>query len=79
MLIALALDFVPDAVERAVGHAEKAKKVLALKVDQLEKLENPSDVDKKELAQIIELMGDVDMKVSRARSEGFSCNIWRTN
>jgi len=63
MLIALALDFVPDATARAVEHAEKAKAVLALKVAQLEQLENPSDLDTKELGQIVELIGDVDMKV----------------
>ncbi len=67
MLIALALDFVPDAVARAVEHAEKAKEVLALKIEQLEQLESPSELDKRELAQIKELIGDVDMKV-RARS-----------
>ena len=70
MLIALALDFVPDAVGRAVEHAEKAKEVLSLKVAQLEGLDKQSELDKKELVQIRELMGDVDMKVSRCADAG---------
>lgn len=66
MLIALALDFVPDAVGRAVEHAEKAKQVLLLKVAQLEGLKSPTETDKKEAGQIRELIGDVDMKVGLA-------------
>ena len=66
MLIALALDFVPDSIDRAVSHAEKAKAVLLLKLEQLEgiKDEEKTDKDKKEITDIKELMGDVDMKVS---------------
>lgn len=63
MLIALALDFIPDSVDRAVNHAEKAKAVLLLKLEQLEKIEDKSDKDQKEIVDIKELMGDVDMKV----------------
>lgn len=63
MLIALALDFVPDAVSRAVDHAEKARAVLLLKVKQLEEVEGKGERDLKEIQDIMELMGDVDMKV----------------
>lgn len=63
MLIALALDFIPDSVDRAVDHAEKAKAVLLLKLEQLEKIEEKSEKDQKEIVDIKELMGDVDMKV----------------
>lgn len=70
MLIALALDFVPDSVDRAVSHAEKAKAVLLLKLAQLEgiKDKDKTEKDTKEIADIKELMGDVDMKV-RPRGE----------
>lgn len=65
MLIALALDFIPDSVDRAVEHAEKAKAVLLLKLEQLEGLskEERGEKDEKEMTDIRELMGDVDMKV----------------
>lgn len=65
MLIALALDFVPGAVGRAVEHAEKAKAVLLLKKAQLEGIpkEERTERDEKEIIQITELMGDVEMKV----------------
>lgn len=65
MLIALALDFVPDAVDRAVCHAEQAKAVLVLKLEQLDKLDESerTEKDDREAANIKELMKDVDMKV----------------
>ncbi|GAA5867029.1 hypothetical protein JCM3774_003760 [Rhodotorula dairenensis] len=65
MLIALALDFVPNANERAVAHAEKAKKVLLLKLDELERVDegNRDDKAKREIEDIKGLMGDVDMKI----------------
>lgn len=70
MLIALALDFVPDAVGRAVEHAEKAKAVLLLKKAQLEAIpkEERTERDEKEIIQITELMGDVEMKVRLSSS-----------
>ncbi|KAG0659814.1 hypothetical protein C6P46_005017 [Rhodotorula mucilaginosa] len=65
MLIALALDFVPNANDRAVSHAEKAKKVLLLKLDELEQVGEPErdDKTKREIEDIKGLMGDVDMKI----------------
>lgn len=66
MLIALALDFVPDAVDKAVHHAEQSKRVLELKLAQLEGLgEGEGDKEKvaKEIKDIKELLGDVEMKV----------------
>ncbi|KAM0749843.1 hypothetical protein T439DRAFT_40821 [Meredithblackwellia eburnea MCA 4105] len=65
MLIALALDFVPNAVDRAVSHAEKAKSVLLLKLEQLEGLKEGerTEKDEREIKDIKELVGDVDMKV----------------
>lgn len=67
MLIALALDFVPDKVAEAVQHAEKAKAVLVLRLAFLDGSEEKDDErktkDAREAAQIRELMGDVDMKV----------------
>ena len=65
MLIALALDFVPDAVDRAVDHAEKARAVLLLKLAFLEKIEKTkrTDKDEREISDIKEIMSDVDMKV----------------
>ncbi|KAL8280950.1 hypothetical protein RQP46_006629 [Phenoliferia psychrophenolica] len=65
MLIALALDFVPDEVDRAVSHAEKAKAVLLLKLTHLEKMEKTKRTDKeeREITDIKEIMGDVDMKI----------------
>lgn len=65
MLIALALDFVPNANDRAVSHAEKAKKVLLLKLDELEQVgeQERDDKTKREIEDIKGLMGDVDMKV----------------
>ena len=65
MLIALALDFVPNANDRAVSHAEKAKKVLLLKLDELEQVgeHERDDKTKREIEDIKGLMGDVDMKV----------------
>ncbi|KAK4701015.1 HAT1-interacting factor 1, partial [Phenoliferia sp. Uapishka_3] len=63
MLIALALDFVPEAVDRAVSHAEKAKNVLLLKLESLEKLDTKSDKDEREILDIKSLMGDLDMKI----------------
>lgn len=72
MLIALALDFVPDAVSRAVEHAEKARAVLLLKVKQLESVEGKGERDVKEIQDIMELMGDVDMKV---RSSALSLQL----
>ncbi|GAA5987312.1 hypothetical protein JCM10908_001904 [Rhodotorula pacifica] len=65
MLIALALDFVPNANDRAVSHAEKAKKVLLLKLDELEKVKEDERDDKvkREIDDIKGLMGDVDMKI----------------
>lgn len=63
MLIALALDYVPDAVERAVGHAEKARDVLVAKLVQLRGIEGKTERDEREIVDIGELMGDVEMKV----------------
>lgn len=65
MLIALALDFVPNGNDRAVSHAERAKKVLLLKLDELERVkeEDRDDKAKREIEDIKGLMGDVDMKV----------------
>jgi hypothetical protein len=63
MLIALALDNLPDSVDKAVKHAELAKDVLLLKIEQLDKLEKKTEKDAKEIADIKDLMGDLDMKV----------------
>ncbi|KAM0786536.1 hypothetical protein ACM66B_001993 [Microbotryomycetes sp. NB124-2] len=63
MLCALALDFLPDSVSRAVKHAERAKDVLLLKLAHLEKTENKTERDVKEIADIKDLLGDVDMKI----------------
>jgi hypothetical protein len=77
MLIALALDFVPDATARAVSHAQKAKEVLLLKIAELEKTLNgegekeEKEKAKREVEDIKSLMGDVDMKV-RLSSSSFS-------
>lgn len=67
MLIALALDNLPDSVDRAVKHAKMAKDVLLLKIEHLETSENQTDKDVKEIADIKDLMGDLDMKVSARR------------
>lgn len=64
MLIALALDFVPDAIDRAVSHAEQARDILLLKIDQLKRIGKRSDKDEREIIDITELMGDVEMKAS---------------
>ncbi|GAA5868053.1 hypothetical protein JCM1840_003667 [Sporobolomyces johnsonii] len=65
MLIALALDFVPNATGRAVSHAEKAKGVLLLKLEQLENKDEAqrTEKEKREIDDIKGLMGDVDMKI----------------
>ncbi|GAA6060568.1 hypothetical protein JCM10212_006803 [Sporobolomyces blumeae] len=63
MLIALALEFIPSSTGRAVSHAEKAKGVLILKLDELEKKEDKSDKDKREIEDIKGLLGDVDNKI----------------
>ncbi|KAK4049194.1 DNA-dependent ATPase mgs1 [Microbotryomycetes sp. JL201] len=64
MLCALALDFLPDSVSRAVKHAERAKDVLLLKLAQLEKAEHKTERDNKEIADIKDLLGDIeDLKV----------------
>lgn len=69
MLIALALDFVPNGTERAVEHAEQAKGVLVLKLAELEQAPEADRDDKvkREIDDIKGLLGDVDMKV-RPRS-----------
>lgn len=65
MLIALALDFVPNATAQAVSHAEKAKDVLLLRLAELEKVAEGErdDKAKREIDDIKGLLGDVDMKV----------------
>ncbi|GAA5999803.1 uncharacterized protein JCM10292_003751 [Rhodotorula paludigena] len=70
MLIALALDFVPNATSRAVSHAEKAKGVLVLKLAELEKVpeQEREDKAKREIEDIRSLMGDVDMKIEDLRT-----------
>ncbi|BGP56357.1 hypothetical protein JCM8202_000367 [Rhodotorula sphaerocarpa] len=70
MLIALALDFVPNGNDRAVSHAERAKKVLLLKLDELERVkeEDRDDKAKREIEDIKGLMGDVDMKIEDLRT-----------
>lgn len=70
MLIALAYDFIPDSVDRAVSHAEQSKAVLLLKLKELEEVEESkrSETEKREIVDIKELMGDLDMKVRSARS-----------
>ncbi|GAA5984185.1 hypothetical protein JCM11641_005142 [Rhodosporidiobolus odoratus] len=70
MLIALALDFVPNATARAVSHAEKAKEVLLMKLKELEKVEegNREEKVKREIEDIKGLMGDVDMKIEDLRT-----------
>ncbi|GAA6036740.1 hypothetical protein JCM8097_003454 [Rhodosporidiobolus ruineniae] len=70
MLMALALDFVPDATSRAVSHAEKAKEVLKLKLSELEKTAEGerSEKERKEIEDIKGLMGDVDMKIEDLRT-----------
>ncbi|POY75299.1 hypothetical protein BMF94_1670 [Rhodotorula taiwanensis] len=70
MLIALALDFVPNGNDRAVLHAEKAKKVLLLKLDELEAVKegDRDDKTKREIEDIKGLMGDVDMKIEDLRT-----------
>lgn len=65
MLMALALDNVPEAVSRAVNHAEKSKQVLILRLMHLHGLgDKRSEVDDREVLDIKELMADVDNKVS---------------
>jgi len=74
MLIALALEFTPNGLQRAISHAEKAKSVLVLRLRELEKkITNTSsenengeegEKDKKEILDIKDLMGDVDNKVN---------------
>ncbi|GAA5820584.1 hypothetical protein JCM3770_007166 [Rhodotorula araucariae] len=70
MLIALALDFVPNATARAVSHAEKAKGVLLLRLAELERVpaEEREDKAKREIEDIKSLMGDVDMKIEDLRT-----------
>ncbi|GAA5849110.1 hypothetical protein JCM8547_006449 [Rhodosporidiobolus lusitaniae] len=75
MLIALALDFVPNATSRAVSHAEKAKAVLVMKVEQLERVlgaegmeEKEKEKARREVEDIKGLMGDVDMKIEDLRT-----------
>ncbi|GAA5926342.1 Hif1p [Sporobolomyces koalae] len=65
MLIALALEFLPNQIGRAVSHAEKAKSVLVLRLQQLESKpdDNKTDKDKREIVDINELLGDVDNKI----------------
>ncbi|GAA5827466.1 hypothetical protein JCM11251_003823 [Rhodosporidiobolus azoricus] len=65
MLIALALDFVPNKVSDAVKHAMMAKEVLVLKLQELEKVEEGKREEKakREIEDIKGLMGDVDMKI----------------
>lgn len=64
MLMALALDNIPDSVPKAVAHAEKAKNVLILRIAYLEGLgEKKTETDEKELIDIKELIGDVENKV----------------
>lgn len=67
MLIALALDFVPNGTDRAVAHAEQAKAVLVLRLAELEKAPegDRDDKVKREIDDIKGLLGDVDMKVRR--------------
>ncbi|GAA5902002.1 hypothetical protein JCM8208_006660 [Rhodotorula glutinis] len=70
MLIALALDFVPNGTDRAVAHAEQAKAVLVLR---LAELENAPEADrddkvKREIDDIKGLLGDVDMKIEDLRT-----------
>lgn len=70
MLMALALDNVPDAVARAVDHAEKSKAILLLKLEHLNGLADAqTDTDRKEIVDITELMVDVDNKVRSSKSE----------
>ncbi|BGP41166.1 hypothetical protein JCM10449v2_005137 [Rhodotorula kratochvilovae] len=70
MLIALALDFVPEATARAVAHAEKAKGVLLLRLAELERVPEKEREDKarREIDDIKSLMGDVDMKIEDLRT-----------
>ncbi|BGP17534.1 hypothetical protein JCM10213_004076 [Rhodosporidiobolus nylandii] len=68
MLIALALDFVPNATERAVKHAMQAKEVLQLKLEQLRGVAEKDEKVKKEIEDIEGLMGDVDMKIEDLRT-----------
>ncbi|GAA5889679.1 hypothetical protein JCM6882_007101 [Rhodosporidiobolus microsporus] len=70
MLIALALDFVPNATSRAVKHAMLAKDVLVLKLKELEKVEEGKREEKarREIEDIKGLMGDVDMKIEDLRT-----------
>jgi hypothetical protein len=65
MLIALAFDFIPDSVHLAVEYAEKSKAVLLLKLAELEAIDEGkrNEKDVKEIADIKDLMGDLDMKV----------------
>lgn len=65
MLIALALEFLPNQISRAVSHAEKAKSVLALRLAELERDDNDDDKKhEKEIVDLKELIRDVDMKAS---------------
>ncbi|GAA6010082.1 hypothetical protein JCM10207_007550 [Rhodosporidiobolus poonsookiae] len=70
MLIALALDFVPNATSRAVSHAEKAKDVLLQKIAQLEQVPEGErdEKNRREVEDIRGLMGDVDMKIEDLRT-----------
>ncbi|GAA5833192.1 hypothetical protein JCM3766R1_001432 [Sporobolomyces carnicolor] len=64
MLIALALEFLPNQISRAVSHAEKAKSVLALRLAELERDDNDDDKKhEKEIVDLKELIRDVDMKI----------------
>lgn len=67
MLIALALENLPDSIDKAVKHAELAKDVLLHKIEQLDKLQDKTEKDTKEIADIKDLMGDLDMKVRMNR------------
>jgi HAT1-interacting factor 1 len=65
LMIALALEFIPDQTSRSVSHAEKAKSVLVLRLNELEsKGDEADEKEKKEIQNLKELIVDVDNKVS---------------
>lgn len=75
MLIALALEFIPNQLNRSISHAEKSKSVLVLRLKELEtKVQSGGggdvdgdkenqEKDLKEIKDLKELIKDVDDKV----------------
>ncbi|GAA6025526.1 hypothetical protein JCM11491_000526, partial [Sporobolomyces phaffii] len=64
MMLALALEFLPDQTPRAVSHAEKAKSVLVVRLRELEAKDTAAitERERKEVQDLKELIVDVENK-----------------